>query len=647
LYKGGVLMSDKLRISGMASGLDTDTMVKQLMKAEVMKVDKVKQDKQVIQWQQDLYREVIGNLTSMKSTYFDVLKPETNVLSKNNYSAFDVAAIDVPIAGSPSPIAGASATAGVGAAPGVYKVEITNLASGATKEGSALASNTTKASTLASLGLTADTTINITYNGTTKPVTIKTTDTIENVIQNISDATSGNVVAKFSELTKEFTIQTTATGNSNTLSMDKNIAALGFRSNIIEGAKISDTVTEASGITAPGSFTLNYKLADGTAATKNISFDTPNMISDIINDINTQTGGRVVAKIDGTNKTFTLRTADGTEVSIENALGSAVSELKLPIAKTTSVQAKGIDAVLKITPPNSNTAVDVIKSTNNFNIDGVSYSLARPGTTTNITVTSNAQKAFDKIKGFIDKYNEIVDKINDKITEKKQYTYKPLTDEQKADMETEDIKKWEEKAKEGLLKNDSSLQNMLSSMRSAFFQGVEGAGITLKDLGLNTSADYTQKGKIVFDTALGGEQKLKDMLATRGEQVAKLFMQTSTKQPSYSPDLTTIQRQDRSSDQGIFQRLNDILQDNVRTTRNSGGKKGILIEKAGIKGDFTEFSSLLYNQIKDKDKIISTLSSKLADKETRYYTQFSKLEQAMNSLNSQSSWLAQQLGGGS
>jgi flagellar hook-associated protein 2 len=536
-------MSDKLRISGMASGLDTDTMVKQLMKAEVMKVDKVKQDKQIIQWQQDLYRELIGDLTSMKSTYFDVLKPETNVLSKNNYSAFDVAAVDVPAAGSASPIAGASATAGVGAVAGVYKVEITNLASGATKEGSVLASNTAKASLLSSLGLTADTTINITYNGTTKPVTIKATDTIENVIQNISDTTSGNVVAKFSELTKKFTIQTSATGSSNTLSIDKNIAELGLNNNI-----------------------------------------------------------------------------------------AAVN---------------GVDAVLKITPPGSGPAVDVTKSTNNFTIDGVSYSLSRPGTTTNITVSSNTQKAFDKIKGFIDKYNEIVDKITDKITEKKQYTYKPLTDDEKKAMEAEDIKKWEEKAKEGLLKNDSSLQNMLSSMRSAFFQGVEGAGVTLKDLGLNTSADYTQKGKIVFDTSLGGEQKLKDMLATRGEQVAKLFMQTSTKQPSYSPDLSTSQRQDRSSDQGIFQRLNDILQDNVRTTRNSGGKKGLLIEKAGIKGDFTEFSSLLYNQIKDKDKIIATLSSKLADKETRYYTQFSKLEQAMNSLNSQSSWLAQQLGGGS
>jgi flagellar hook-associated protein 2 len=640
-------MSDQLRILGMASGLDTETMVKQLMKAEVMKVDKVKQDRQIIQWQQDLYRELIGDLTNMKSTYFDVLKPETNMLSKNSYGAFDVAAVDVPASGTSTPVPGATATAGVGATSGMYTVQVTNLASEAFKEGSTLAANTIKSSTLSSLGLTQDTIINITYNGIAKPVTIKTTDTIDNVIQNISNATSGNVIAKFSELTKRFTIQTSATGSSNTLSMDKNIAALGFNNNIIEGAKISDTVTIDSQVTTLGSFNLNYKLADGTTASKNISFDAPNKLSDIISDINTQTGGRVIASLDNVNKTFTLRTVDGTSVSIDNTLGSAAAELMLPNTITTVNQAKGIDAVLKITPPGSSDPVDVTKSTNTFTIDGVSYSLARTGTTTNINVSSNTQKAFDKIKGFIDKYNEIVDKINKKITEKKQYDYKPLTDEQKTDMEPEDIKKWEEKAKEGLLKNDSSLQNILSAMRSAFFQGVEGAGITLKDLGLNTSADYTQKGKIVFDQSLGGDQKLKDMLATRGEQVTKLFMQTSTKQSSYSPDLTAGQRESRNSDQGIFQRINDILQDNVRTTRNTDSKKGFLIEKAGIKGDFTEFSNLLYNQIKDKDKMITSLSVKLSDKESRYYKQFARLEQAMNSLNSQSSWLSQQLGSSS
>ncbi|MCM0650459.1 flagellar filament capping protein FliD [Clostridium swellfunianum] len=633
-------MSDTLRILGMASGLDTETMVKQLMKAENMKVDKVKQNRQVIQWQQDLYREIIGDLTTFRSTYFDVLKPETNVLSKNNYSAFDVVSADVPAAGAAvSSIPGSSAAAGVGAATGVYRVEVTNLASAATKVGRPLAENTTKSSTMSSLGLASNTTVNITYNGTTKPVKIETGDTIENVIQKISNATSGNVVAKYSELTRQFTIQTSATGSGNSLNIDSSISALGIYKDSIDMKTTVDTLTKS------GSFDISYVDSNGTIATKNISLSAGATINDIVDNINNDTGNMVAASFDPATKTFSLRQKDGKEVRINNVPDFAKSELGLP-SYANAGEVKGEDAVLKITPPGSSTAVNVTKSTNNFTLDGISYSLSRANTTTNITVSSNTQKAFDKIKGFIDKYNEIVDKVNKKISEKKQYEYKPLTDEQKKDMEPEDIKKWEERAKEGLLKNDSTLQNMLSAMRSAFFEGVEGAGISLKDLGLNTSSDYTQKGKIVFDMTLGGEQKLKDMLATKGEQVAKLFMQTSTKKPTYSPDLTTAEREARNSDQGIFQRINDILQDNARTTRSNAGKKGFLIEKAGIKGDFSEFNNLLYNQIKDKDKVINELTKKLAGKENRYYSQFAKLEQAMNSLNSQSNWLAQQLGGG-
>lgn len=69
-------MPSTLRITGLATGLDVDNMVKQLMQAERTKVDKVKQDRQIIQWRQDLYREIIGDLNTFKKTYFDVLSPE-------------------------------------------------------------------------------------------------------------------------------------------------------------------------------------------------------------------------------------------------------------------------------------------------------------------------------------------------------------------------------------------------------------------------------------------------------------------------------------------------------------------------------------------------------------------------------------------
>jgi flagellar hook-associated protein 2 len=283
-------------------------------------------------------------------------------------------------------------------------------------------------------------------------------------------------------------------------------------------------------------------------------------------------------------------------------------------------------------------------------IDGVNYNLlkADPGVQKTLTLTPNSQKTFDKIKAFVDKYNEIIDKINKKLEEKKNNNYQPLTDDQKKDMSADNIKKWEDKAKEGLISRDSTLENMLSTMRRAFFDGVKSSsgdpdgtniGITLQQIGLSTSSDISQRGKIIID-----ETKLKDAIQNKGDKVTQLFTKTSSSVSYYSPDANNQKRSQRYIESGIFQRINDILQDNHRTIRDSNGKKGILLEKAGVQGDYTEFHNLLTDELKDKDKIISDLTRKAAEKENQYYIQFSKLETAMQKMNDQSSWFAQQIG---
>ena len=118
-----------------------------------------------------------------------------------------------------------------------------------------------------------------------------------------------------------------------------------------------------------------------------------------------------------------------------------------------------------------------------------------------------------------------------------------------------------------------------------------------------------------------------------------MFAKQSTTHPLYNEDATSAQRDARNGEEGIFQRISDILQDYTK----SKGKKGILVEKAGLKGDV---SSLLSKDIIKKDKMINEMIKSLATRENSYYLKFSKLEKAMNSLNSQSSWLTQQLGGG-
>ena len=159
-------------------------------------------------------------------------------------------------------------------------------------------------------------------------------------------------------------------------------------------------------------------------------------------------------------------------------------------------------------------------------------------------------------------------------------------------MTEKEIEKWEEKAKQGLLKGDTYLDTMLSKMRAAFFDPVKrnfsdnpydtnNIGIRLTDIGLSTSSDISQRGKIIID-----EAKLKEALKNNPDKVAELFTKRSTSQPSYRADMSSTDRNQRYQELGIFQRINDILQDYVRTTRDSNGKKGKLLEKAGIKGIF-------------------------------------------------------------
>ncbi len=139
-------------------------------------------------------------------------------------------------------------------------------------------------------------------------------------------------------------------------------------------------------------------------------------------------------------------------------------------------------------------------------------------------------------------------------------------------MKENDIKLWEEKAQSGILRNDSDIQNMLSSLRRAFFDSVEGSGLSLKEVGLNTSSDYTQGGKIVFDINIdkdgnNGEARLKKLLKEDPDKVFKIFSKQSDSYPRYTPDLTSTERKQRYNEEGILQRINDIFKDYTRTTK--------------------------------------------------------------------------------
>lgn len=537
-------MSDMLRITGLATGLDTDNMVKQMMKPYNIRLDKMKQDNQIFQWKQDLYRDIMKDILDLRSSFMDVVKPEDNVLMSNTYSAYEAAITS----GSGALTISTSASA----VAGEYKVDITNIAKKARLEGNKLTASGVQATLSTKIseldinnGKSVDgKTIKIELGADTSyEISLTSDKTIGTIVDDINKNLGGKVSARFSELSGTLIIESSATGKNVNLS-----------------------------------------------------------ISDSSSPIDTA---------------FTAL----------NALGMTSSNV-------TSISKTGDNAKVTITPPGGNAIANIEKDTNNFTIDGITYNLLKEGVSSTFAVNPSEQKTFDKLKAFIDKYNSVIDKIQTKIYEKKEYSYKPLTEDQKKNMKEEEISGWEAKAKQGLLKGDPTLQKLLIDLRSAFTTPVIGSEYQFgnqgsKSIGIDTSSSYMDGGKIIIKD----ENKLKQSIRNNPQDIMNLFTRIST---------NTIETE-QYKETGIFRRIEDVIKNNLGPI---GTLKGFLVDKAGYKGSKSEFNNILSKQIIERERKITSFQDDLLKKENRFYIQFASLEKYMNQMNSQSAWLAQQLGGG-
>lgn len=420
-------------------------------------------------------------------------------------------------------------------------------------------------------------------------------------------------------------------GDTNTLNTGKSLAELN-----VDGLEFKN-VTDANGNTFEG---VQFMIKGET-----FTFSKNETLSSIMSKINTSTAGVTLSYSSVSDKLTLQSNAEGlaNALTAENTKDLGGTGLLSSIFKLDQVAGKEAkDAKFTLD------GVETTRSSNQFTVDGVEYKLQsaeNPDEIINITVSTNPDDMVDKIKKFVEKYNEMIDVLTSKVSEKRPRSggeykgdyYLPLTDEQREAMSEDDIKRWEEKAKKGLLKGDSILNDIANKMRSAMYDTINGVDGGLYSIGIKTG-EWKDNGKLVID-----EEKLKKALIDNPEKVMNIFTKESS--VSYSPDANSASKTARYKDNGIANRLYDIIQDSIRTTRNKDGRKGILLEKAGIEGDVTEFQNLISKEIGDKDDLIYILSEKLIDKENYYYTKFAAMEQALSRMNSQSSWIAQQFGG--
>ncbi|NRG27629.1 flagellar hook-associated protein 2 [Bacillus circulans] len=502
-----------LRIGGLASGMDIDSLVEQLMKAERIPLDKLTQKKTYTEWQRDDYREMNSLLLDFDTSIFNGVGKQANYIKKtvaiSNSDALSVKNVNSTIDFSGS-------------------MKIKELATSATMQSFTASRVTDSSKKLSEFGITSNQTITIsaiTKDGVMqdKPYELLITpdDTLDSVIAKINK--DSGVTAFFDSKTQRISISAKNTGS----------------------------------------------IADGPEI----------ILSDNGGDSN-----KFFTNILGINSNNDLAADPNYNGGV---FGSAGSNAEV-----------GYNG-LNITRPS-----------NTFTINGVEFTAKKVSTDpVTFSSTPDVDAILDTVTQFVNKYNELVEKVRGKTTEKKYRDYPPLTEAQKKDMEEADIEKWEKLAKSGTLKGDSILTNALSSMRSSMSSPVSGTSTfkQLSQIGITTTPNYLDGGKLTID-----EDKLRKAISADPNAVYELFQKDG----------------ETSAEQGIARRLRASLKTAMTDITDKAGKA------TSVNNTFT--LGKLLNNYEDQ---VTRFEDKLKMLETRYWARFSAMESAINKANSQSTYL--------
>lgn len=644
------------RISGFSNtGIDIDDTVKKLIAAARIPQDKLKQQKQSIEWQRDDYRAMNAKIMDFRNAAFN-MKLQASYQAKKSTSADE------------STVSVSSTTA---ASDGIYSLKVNKLATSASVTSAKVTPLLTPVSESNKLSVidasfTDNTTLTIGGEKGTATVLVKPTDSIATLVAAVNgkSSTTGVSMSYDANIDKFFFVSSTTGSNAKidlkmgSNSNTQNLLASVLKLPIDDGDPLTTTpfsspAADAGKTTiggqafASGSSTLIDKDMTTTqklhitvnGKTGDFEISKTTTVGKLIDQINSSDIGKsgVSAYLDSNNKLAFMNPDKGNAITFSDTTVDAYNVMsKLGLDATTELDVDGdADGDDYSTYTITGSKAEIVFNgasasydTNTFSINGMTFTAKKEGgAAVNITTTRDVDSVFNSIKGFIDKYNDLVSSVDTKLTEKKYRDFAPLTDEQREAMDEDQIKTWESKAKSGTLRSDSLLTRGLSNFRSAFSNAIQGLPTgdakSLSEIGISStllsggsvSGSYSENGKIYID-----EAKLKKAIAEKPDEVMALFNSTDG-------------LKDSSSGDGLATRLYDkatSLIDSI--TAKSGASTSV------------DTSYLLGKTTIGIDKRIDKLSLKLEALETRYYTQFTAMEKYITQMQAQSSQLSSQFG---
>lgn len=360
------------------------------------------------------------------------------------------------------------------------------------------------------------------------------------------------------------------------------------------------------------------------------SKDTP--LETIINNINSNAEAGVNVSYSSLSNQFVFtskQTGAGGQISIGDGLANKLFGTVNTTGDNKNFEA-GKDATIEATINGKD--VTLTRSSNTFEIDGLNITIndtfevkdgEKPVTFVSKTDTDTI---VDAIKSMVEDYNAIINDVRSAYTTQPLKTssggrYEPLTDEDEEGMTENEIEKYEEKAKTGILYMDRDLSSLYSALRSAITPGGSDTSI-LKSIGIETEYEDGVTTLKLDETAL------RNALEEDPDKVRDAF--TKSKENGAQSD-------------GLMASIQEVTDKYAATT---GAVKGILIEKAGSQYSPTAaLDNTLLNKMQEIEEEISMWQDKMSNKVDYYTNKFTQLELLINQMNSQSSSLASLTGG--
>lgn len=616
------------RITGIATGIDTDALVQKLTAGTTTKINRIKQQKQLLEWKLADYRSIIAKMTAFRDKY---LSSSSTTFSGSFFAARSAVteraedsrhvSISLPSNCDLSSIVLSNvsvATASVATSHRAVSKQITlgfdSAAAPVDLTGKSMA---------------------ITVGGVTKAITFSkaynTAEELAGDIAQLADSVFG--ADRLSVSLVDGNIVINSDGIEASVSADSDVFSVAGMAVVHDKTTrldMSRSLAESALSVPIETETVSFTINDVP-----FSFSTDTAMSVILNTINNSSAGVKISYSSLTDK-FTVKstaTGEASGISFADEEGNFLASIIGPVTEENYTLGK--DASVYIN------GVKVTRSTNTFSIDGITYTLKEDtAQEIKVNIVADTKAAVDNIKAFVNDYNELLELINAKLSEEKFRDYAPLTDEQKESMSEKQIEQWEEKAKSGLLRNDSTLRNIANALRAIMYTPVAdladnsvNIATAMASIGIATE-NYTTRGKLAVD-----EQKLTAALESNLEGVIQLFTQKSDK--SYLVAVNNAETAaERYKESGILHRMADIFEDNVGTLY----KTGALLRIAGYEGTSSVKNNMIYRSIASYESKLDRLYDLLKKEETRYYNQFAAMEKSVSQLNQQIQYVTGRMG---